>query len=70
MYEIIEDNEKDDEKQIEETKQVEQKTVFSIGELKREIGMLDDEITLLQARKKEMENKITAVSSELKLTIK
>lgn len=70
MYKIIKDNIKDDEKQIEETKQVEQKRVFSIGELKREIKMLDDEITTLQARKKEMEAKILEATSELKLTIK
>jgi hypothetical protein len=64
MYKIIEESTNQDEKKIEET--FESKRTFTIGELKQEIEMCNNEIINLQARKKELEDKINAVNLIIK----
>jgi NTP pyrophosphatase (non-canonical NTP hydrolase) len=64
MYKIIEEATNQDDNRIEET--FESKRTFTIGELKEEIEMYDNEITDLQKRKKELEDKINAVNLIIK----
>jgi len=64
MYQIIETAKTDDEKKIEET--FESKRTFTVGELKQEIAMYENEITELQARKKVLKDKINAVNLIIK----
>ena len=59
----------DEDKRIEETTSVEQKSTFTISQLKGEIENCDVNIARQQAEKEKLEAKITAAVSELKLTI-
>jgi len=60
----------DDQKVIEETKQVTQTSRFTVGDIKREIEQNQNQIGSLTERNAELQAKIDSVSTSLSLTVK
>lgn len=62
-------SEKDEDKTIERTEQVEQKESFTIGHLKNEIEMIDSQIANFEVEKTKIQAKIDETVTSLKLSI-